>query len=95
MLGDDLARVSQTLVVESRHRIAVGAACVRTTLVRVTRLRRIAGGNDGGNHGASRTICVVCEKTVVSPEDWVKINDRLYHTRCWDRVEARQARKMK
>jgi hypothetical protein len=38
-------------------------------------------------------VCIACERTVLeTAEDWVKINDRLYHARCFNRIEARSAR---
>jgi hypothetical protein len=35
-------------------------------------------------------VCVACEKVVISAiENWMRINERLYHSRCWDRIHAR------
>jgi len=41
-------------------------------------------------------VCVVCEKVVIPPiENWMRINEGLYHSRCWDRIQARVGRDMK
>lgn len=37
--------------------------------------------------------CVFCKKPIVKPkQSSVTINERAYHTDCWDRLEKRRAR---
>jgi len=41
-------------------------------------------------------VCVACEKVVIPPiENWMRINEQLYHSRCWDRIQASVGRDMK
>jgi hypothetical protein len=94
MLTCELTSESQAQIVESRHRIAVSVASIATTLLRVTRRHRIAGGDDGKKNRELSMVCNICEKTLLKPvEDWVKVKNRLYHMHCWDRMEARHPRR--
>jgi hypothetical protein len=93
MVSSQVSSESQAQIVESRHRIAVSAASIATTLLRVTRRHRIAGGDGGDKTSELPMLCSICEKTLLRPvEDWVKVDNRLYHMHCWDRMEARHPR---
>jgi len=74
-------RRAERLLIESGHRLAVSSDRIGASLLRVTRRRRIAGG-DGENDNASA--CKVCGQRVDGGA-WTKINGAVYHNRCWDR----------
>jgi len=76
MASSDFAAESQALLVESRHRIATSCTLVATTLFRMTRRRRLEGGSDAHDGG-------------LQPSS-VTINERAYHSDCWERLEARR-----
>jgi len=94
MLSSELAATSEALVVESRHRIATSGTLIATTLIRVTRSRRLEGGSDAGDGGLQPpAVCVFCKKPIVKPrQNSVTINESAYHTDCWERLETRRTR---
>jgi hypothetical protein len=94
MASSDLAAESQALMVESRHRIATSGTLIAATLFRVTRRRRLEGGSDVRDGGLEPpVVCVLFKKPIVKPaQSSVTINERAYHTPCWERLEMRRAR---
>jgi hypothetical protein len=94
MTAWDLAARSQAHLIESRHRVATSSTSIVTTLVRLTRRRRLEGGSDAADGGLGPpAVCVFCNKPIVKPtQNSVTINERAYHTDCWERLETRRAR---
>jgi hypothetical protein len=94
MLWSQLAAESQELVLESRHRIVTSGTLIETALFRVTRRRRVEGGSDARDGGLNPpAVCVFCNKPIVKlKESSVTINERAYHTDCWERLETRRTR---
>src|SRR5688500_4450480 len=82
-----LVNATQGLLIESRHRRALSMDRIAASLLRVTRRRRIAGSSEEDDD----EVCALCARSVIADfSDWMKINDAVYHYRCWDR-QARKA----
>ena len=60
----------------------------------MTRHRALQGGSDARDGGPEPpAVCVFCNKPIVRPkQSSVTINERTYHTDCWERLEKRRAR---
>ena len=93
MAPSDPGRTSQARLIESLHQIATSCTLIETTLLRTTRRRRLEGGSDGEGGRDDPAVCVFCNKPIVKPrQNSVTINERSYHTDCWERREKRSAR---
>jgi len=93
MAPSDLSSDSQALLLESRHRIATSSTLIATTLFRTTRRRRLEGGSDVDGGREDPAVCVFCNKPIVKPkQSSLTINERSYHSDCWERRQKRSAR---
>src|SRR5262249_31074474 len=94
MGSSDLAAASQALLVEARHRLATSHTLIATTLFRVTRGRRVEGASDARDDGLDPPgVCLFCKKPIIKlKQSSVKINERAYHSECWERLETRRTR---
>ena len=56
--------------------------------------RRLGESSDAGDRGREPpAICVFCNDPIVKPkQNSVTINERVYHSDCWERREKRRTR---
>jgi hypothetical protein len=60
--------------------------------------RRLGASSDAGDSGCdppagAGAICVFCNESIVKPKQGsVTINERVYHSDCWERLEKRRMR---
>jgi hypothetical protein len=94
MASWDLAAESRARMEESRQRMDASHALIAAALFRVTRRSRIDGGSDVHDPGFEPPIvCVLCKKPIVKlKQNSMTINERAYHTDCWERQKTRRAR---